>query len=89
MGRCKIPETVVTQKVGEELVILDLESGNYYGLDPVGARMVELLREHDVPEAAELLHLEYDAEKQRILADLENLLAELEHHGLVECEDAP
>jgi hypothetical protein len=37
--------SVVTSSVGDELVLLDLDRGIYYGLNPTGARVWELLIE--------------------------------------------
>ena len=34
---------VVARQVGNETIILDLESGNYFGLDSVGARVWQLI----------------------------------------------
>ena len=41
-----IPDTVVFRDLDGEVVILDLESSTYFGLDPVGARMWTLVSEH-------------------------------------------
>ena len=42
----------VSSRVGDEAAILDLDNAVYYGLDPVGARIFELLAQptplHDV-----------------------------------------
>lgn len=40
-----IPVQVMAREVGEEIVILDLAGGSYFGLDPVGARIWELMGE--------------------------------------------
>ncbi len=81
----KIPDTSVNQKVGDELVILNLESGHYFGLDEVGARMVELIGEHGEPEKVVACMMEeYDASQSQIKADLEDLLRELTKHNLIE-----
>ena len=40
-----VPAQVMARTVGNETVILDLASGTYYGLDPVGARMWQLMTE--------------------------------------------
>jgi len=40
-----IPAQVMARTVGDETVILDLASGTYYGLDPVGARIWQLMSE--------------------------------------------
>ena len=41
--RVQIPQEVIARQVGGETVMLDLAKGSYYGLDPVGARMWELM----------------------------------------------
>ena len=38
-----IATQVIARTIGGETVILDLESGTYFGLDPVGARIWQLL----------------------------------------------
>ena len=81
----KIPETSVNQKVGDELVILNLESGHYFGLDEVGARMVELIGEHgEIDKVVACLTEEYDANEAQIKAGLEELLGELKKNKLIE-----
>ena len=80
----KIPETSINQKVGDELVILNLESGHYFGLDEVGARMVELIGEHgEVDKVVACMVEEYDASQSQIKADLEDLLKELTKNNLI------
>jgi hypothetical protein len=41
--KISISPQVVARELGGETVILDLSSGTYFGLDPVGARMWRLL----------------------------------------------
>ena len=43
--KVSIPPQVMARTVGEETVILDLATGTYFGLDPVGARIWELMSE--------------------------------------------
>ena len=80
----KIPETSVTQKVGDELVILDLDSGKYFGLDEVGARMIELIGESgDLNKVVSTMLNEYDVEEAQLRVDLDELLTELIQHNLI------
>ena len=80
----KIPETSINQKVGDELVILNLDSGLYFGLDEVGARMVELIDEHGhVEKVVACMVEEYDASQSQIQSDLEELLGELTKNNLI------
>jgi hypothetical protein len=73
------------RSVGDETVILNLESGTYYGLDPVGARMWQLLGEgKSLGELCEIMLEEYDVARERLEADLLNLAEELANNGLVD-----
>jgi hypothetical protein len=74
--------------VDDEVVILNFDAGVYYGLEDVGARVWELLREpHTVAELREKLIGEYDVEAERCATDLDELLGQLVAAGLVEVAD--
>lgn len=82
------PRQVSTDVEGEA-VILNFDEGVYYGLDKVGARAWELLREPlTVAELRDRLVAEYEVEPNRCEADLRALLSELCQAGLVEVADA-
>jgi hypothetical protein len=79
-----VPEHVVTRSFDEELVVLNLESGEYHGLNPVGAKMFEGLRTTTAPiELVEPLMAEYDQPREVIEGDLVELLRGLSQRGLV------
>ncbi|MES2937371.1 MAG: PqqD family protein [Pseudomonadota bacterium] len=79
-----IPADVMARQVGDETVILHLGSGNYYGLDPVGARAWQLLGEGRTPaEVCEQLLGEYDVARVQLEADLQTLLQDLLANGLL------
>lgn len=78
------PPHVVVSTVDDELVVMDTQSGTYYGLNAVGARMVALLQQYGtVEETVKALCAEYDAGADRIRADVVRLVDELERRGLV------
>ena len=82
-----VPEHVVTRDFDRELVVLNLQSGEYHGLNPVGARMFEGLR--TATAAAELVDPlvgEYGQPREVIEADLVELLRALSERGLVVLE---
>lgn len=75
----------VSARVGDELVILDLDSSLYYSLDPVSARIFELLQQPtplDTVRDAIVAEFEVDAQTARI--DLLALVDELVANRLVE-----
>jgi len=68
-----------------QAAILNLESGLYYGLEDVGARIWDLIQEpRTVRQLRDLLTKEYDVEPERCERDLLSLLARLATAGLVE-----
>jgi PqqD family protein of HPr-rel-A system len=83
-SRFKIPTEVMARQVGDETVILDLVSGTYFGLNPVGARIWQLIAEgasHE--ETLQQLLLEYSVAPEDLRRDLDALLTELQQHGLL------
>lgn len=80
----------VSSAVADEAVILDLARGIYYGLDPVGARIWQLLQRPTTVSAIRgALVAEYDVELARCDKDLLALLTDLRAHSLIEVVDAP
>jgi len=83
--RVEFPEDVIAQQVGEEMVLLDLEAGVYYGLDPVGRRIWELLTEHRrLRVVFETMVEEYDVTPEVLQQDLLQLVQELQARGLTQ-----
>ncbi|WP_158290240.1 PqqD family protein [Ramlibacter sp. WS9] len=79
-----IPPEVMARQVGDETVILDLASGNYFGLDPVGARIWQLITEGRTPAAVrDSLLAEYEVSPDDLERDLDRLLNELLSQGLL------
>jgi len=83
--RVRFPETIFAQEVDGEMVLLDMNSENYYGLDAVATEIWRLLREGKSLEetAAELLEL-YDVEEAQLRQDLEAFVSQLTEQGLAE-----
>ena len=79
-----IPAQVMARTAGDETVILDLASGTYFGLDPVGARIWALMAEgRALSEICETMLEEYEVEREQLEADVLRLAAELSERGLV------
>lgn len=82
--RVTIPEQVLARTVGEETVILDLASGTYFGLNPVGARMWQLMVEgKTLEEICAAVEAEYDTTRAQIEHDLTALVQQLAARALV------
>lgn len=81
---------VISQEVSGETVLLDLDRECYYGLDAVGTRIWQLIR--DVGELGTIYNTlleEYDVEPSRLQADLEALITDACARGLITLRDTP
>src|ERR1700682_4994465 len=71
-----------------EAAILNIKSGVYYGLDPVGARIWNLVQEpRAVVDIQNTITSEYDVEPDRCARDLFGLFEKLLAEGLIEVKD--
>jgi hypothetical protein len=78
-------EEQVSCDLGGESAILNLSNGVYYGLDPLGARIWELIREpKTVNEVRDVILTEYDVEPDVCERDLLALLSQLSEEGLIQ-----
>jgi hypothetical protein len=69
---------ILFQKLGKEAVILQLESEMYFGLDEVGTRIWEVLKQEGSTEKAlSILLEEYNVEEEVLRKDIEELIEEL------------
>ena len=77
-------ERILAQQAADTVVLLDPDSGQYFTLDDVGARVWELSDgTRSVSQLVEILCAEYDAPASTIHADVLELLAELADERLV------
>jgi hypothetical protein len=77
-------------KVGDELVMMNTEKGNYIGLSEVGARIWELIETpQDIDAVCARLQSEYDVAPRVCRAEVEAFLEELVKHGAVALNPAP
>lgn len=79
-----VPDHVLSRKAAGEIVLLCLQTEEYYGLDGVGSRLWHLLEGGvSFGQALETLLEEYDVERAVLDGDLRALLAEMVAHRLV------
>jgi myo-inositol catabolism protein IolC len=78
-----IPDGVLARHVDEEMVLLNLESEQYYGLDRVGADIVTRLTQEPEHHAVAALCRDYDVDDATLRTDVERLVQELVEAGLL------
>ncbi len=83
-------DDAIFREIDGEAVILNLQSGIYFGLNPVGTRIWQLLAEHGrLRTVFELMLAEFDAPPELLERDLLRLVAELTEKELVTSVGAP
>lgn len=88
--KLSIAARAVAREVGDEVVILDLDSATYYGLDRVGARVWRLIAAgHTRDEIGEALLAEYEVERSLLQSDLNRLIAQLIDSRLATVDATP
>ncbi len=86
--RVTLAPDVLMQDLAGEAVLLNLNNEQYFGLDEIGTRMLEVLQESgSIAEASEVLVEEYDVEIERLKADLLKFVNELLAYELVEVSE--
>jgi hypothetical protein len=80
----QLSDDVVAREVGGEMMLLDLASGKYFGLNAVGGRFWQLLESgQSVDQARDTLLEEFDVSPERLDGDLSELIGQLVDSGLV------
>ena len=82
--KLSIPPQVMSRLVDDETVLLDLESGMYFGLDGVGQLIWQSVSEgKTLGEIAGVISAEYEVEEAQALADLLEFTSDLVERGLL------
>ena len=76
--RLRPHSSVLSRELGGETVLLNLESGIYYGLDAIGTRAWNLLADdHTLADVCSIMVEEYDVSPETLQQDLVALVTEL------------
>lgn len=76
--KVQFPDTIFAQEVDGEMVLLDMNSENYFGLDAVASDIWQLLQEGRTLQETEDALLEmYDVEPEQLRSDLKAFVGKL------------
>jgi hypothetical protein len=79
----------VSCPLGDESAILNLKNSVYYGVDPVGTRVWNLLKQpRKVAELRDAIVDEYEVDEDRCGRDVLELLEKMRGEGLIEVREA-
>jgi hypothetical protein len=88
-ARVRLANDVLMQKVGDDAILLNLKTENYFALDEVGTRIINTLQESDsLKQAVRKLLGIYDVDESKLTRDAVRLVEECEQNGLLQITEA-
>lgn len=86
----RVSPQVISQELSGETVILDLQSECYFGLDAVGTRIWQLIRDGaDLRTIHDTLLDEYEVDAAQLQRDLQALVEDARQRGLITLAEIP
>jgi len=80
----KLADNVSFTELDGEAVLLNLNTGAYFGLNHVGAKLVNLLQtDHSVATAVEKISIEYGVSTEIAKNDIDALIKDMSSQGLL------
>lgn len=82
--RVRVPEHVLMRSLGDEMVMLNLDAESYYGLNEVGARLMQLAENGATLDCVcDQLIGEFEVGREQLEHDLRTVAADLIAAGLL------
>lgn len=80
----QISDQAIANTVGDEMVVLHLANGTYFGLDPVGALLWTGLSNGELPgQVCDHILDRFDADRETVENDLRQFLEDLANSDLI------
>lgn len=85
LERIRIPQHVVYRRLANETVMLNVQTGQYHGLNETGGRILEVLEETaDAELTVSRLAGEFGVAEEALRADVARFCDDLARRGLIE-----
>jgi hypothetical protein len=86
----RVHPSALFREVQGEAVLLQLDSGEYFGLDPIATRIWQLIVEKgELAEVEAAMFAEFDVDKTVLSNDIGRMIDELVARRLIEIEQMP
>lgn len=83
-ARWTISDQAIANRVGDEMVVLHLANGTYFGLDPIGALLWEGLTSGELPsQVCDKVLEQFEVDRDTAEQDLRAFLGELAESDLI------
>lgn len=75
---------VASRRFGDETVLLNLETGQYHGLDATGTQFLAILEAHDLDDAVTALASQFDVDPDRMRGEVASFYSQLAARRLLD-----
>ncbi len=81
----QVDSEVLSSKIDDEAILMSIEADSYFGLDPVGSRIWEILSAEakTMDELVALLMEEYEVEEKQCREDVSHFVEDMENRKLI------
>jgi len=81
----KVSDEVLSSKIDEEVILMSIEAGYYFGLDPVGSNIWELLSKQpaSVDELVFSMMEEYEVDEDTCRKDVQAFINDMSGRKLI------
>jgi hypothetical protein len=81
----EICKEVLSSKIDDEVVLMSMEADSYFGLDPIGSHIWELLsaKPATVNELVQSLTEDYDIDEATCIRDVEAFITDMSDRKLI------
>ena len=82
----QVSKKVLSSKIDEEVILMSIEADSYFGIDPVGSRIWELLSKQPatINELVQILVEEYEVDEQTCRKDVQAFIDDMSARKLIE-----
>jgi ATP-dependent protease HslVU (ClpYQ) ATPase subunit len=78
-------KAMVQSKIDDETVMMDINSGFYFGLNAIASVIWELLKEeHTLDQLVDKLMMEYEVSREQCLKETAQLLQQMLEHKVID-----
>lgn len=81
----QISQEVLSSKIDDEVVLMSIEADSYFGLDPIGSHIWEILSKKtaSINELVTLLLEEYEVDEATCLKDVQTFIEDMSARKLI------
>lgn len=87
--KVRISNDILFRELEGEAVLLNIQTGIYFGLDPLGTKIWQLFqKKYSIEEVSKSIRNDYEVDAQSCREDILNFTASLQKNGLIDVYEA-